>query len=64
MKQKQSDWDREKKIHRVEKGSSKMDKHRNRIYNLISRPDDYDDDLEDEIYSEVYDDSKTKHKQR
>lgn len=63
MKQKQSDWDREKKIHRVEKGSSKVEKHRNRIYNLITNPDDYDD-LEDEIYSEVYEVGSLKHKRR
>ena len=63
MKQKQLDWDREKKIHRVEKGSNKMDKHRNKIYNLISSPGDYDD-LEDETYSEVYEGFNTKHKRR
>jgi len=63
MKQKQLDWDREKKIHRVEKGSNKMDKHRNKLYNFIVDSDDYID-LEDEIYSEVYDGSKIKHKRR
>jgi hypothetical protein len=63
MKQKNIDWDREKKIHRVEKGSNKMDKHRNKIYNLVINSDDYND-LEDEIYSEVYDGNTLKHKRR
>ena len=63
MKQKNTDWDREKKIHRVVKGSNKMDKHRNKIYNFIVNSDDVDD-LEDETYSEVYDGNTVKHKQR
>jgi hypothetical protein len=63
MKQKHTDWDREKKIHRVEKGSNKLDKHRHKIYNFIVSPDDYDD-LEDENYGEVYEVGNVKHKRR
>lgn len=62
MKRKQVDWDQEdRRPPRVRKGSNKMDKHRNKIYNLF--PDDYID-LEDEMDGEVYDGSKNKHKQR
>lgn len=44
MKFKKSyDWDREKKIHKVEKGNS-VDKHKKPIYNYY----DDDDDLYDE----------------
>jgi hypothetical protein len=62
MKRKQVDWDQEeRRAPRARKGSNKMDKHRNKIYNLF--PDDYID-LEDEMDGEVYDGSKNKHKQR
>ena len=38
---KSSDWDREKKIHKVVKGTNKVGKHRKSIYNMLS---DYDED--------------------
>ena len=52
MKSKYSEWDQEKKLHRVEKGTNKAGKHRKSIYNMLS---DYeDDDLEfDSEESEV-----------
>jgi len=40
--------DREKKIHRVEKGKNKIDKHRKFIYNYASS-NNYEDDAYDEI---------------
>ena len=44
---KNMEWDREKKIHKVVKGS-KVDKHRKTIYNMLSKPVDLDssDELE------------------
>jgi len=47
MKTKGFDFDREKKIHKVVKGSDKSSKHRNQIYDLVE-----DDDVieEDETY--------------
>jgi len=38
---KSSDWDREKKIHKVVKGTNKVGKHRKSIYNMLS---DYEED--------------------
>ena len=62
MKRKKVDWDlEERRPPRIRKDSNKMDKHRNKIYNLY--PDDYID-LEDEMDGEVYDGSTKKHKQR
>lgn len=40
---KSSDWDREKKIHKVVKGTDKIDKHRKSIYNMLSRYEEEDD---------------------
>lgn len=45
---KSSDWDREKKVHRVEKGTNKAGKHRKSIYNMLSEEeDDFDSDESD-----------------
>lgn len=52
MKQKSSEWDREKKLHRVEKGTDKATKHRNSIYNMLADDEDEFDDIYSE-YSEV-----------
>lgn len=41
MKNKSTDWDREKKIPKVIKGTNKAGKHRKSIYNMLS---DYDKD--------------------
>lgn len=41
MKLKNSDWDREKKV-KVLKGTDKINKHRNSIYNMLSEEDDFD----------------------
>jgi len=46
MKSKFSDWDKEKKLHRVEKGTNKASKHRKSIYNMLSDYEDDDLDLE------------------
>lgn len=52
MKQKFDDWEWDKKVRRVEKGTNKENKHRKSIYNMLS---DYEDsDLEfDSEASEV-----------
>lgn len=42
------EFDREKKIHRVQK-SNKVAKHRNQIYTLVGEEDDYED-LSDELH--------------
>lgn len=41
MKTKSNDWDREKKIKKVLKGTDKVGKHRKSIYNVLS---DFDED--------------------
>lgn len=48
MKTKGFDFDREKKIHKVVKGSDKSSKHRNQIYDLVEDDDDVIE--EDETY--------------
>lgn len=57
MKNRNSDWDQEKKLHRVEKGVNKANKHRKNIYNMLS---DYEEEdlLDDSEESEVYYDLK------
>jgi len=47
-KQKFYEFDREKKIHRVQK-SNKSAKHKNNIYNYVDDEDDYGD-LSDELH--------------
>lgn len=42
MKRNSSEWDHEKKIRRIEKGTDKSGKHRKSIYNMLSEQDDYD----------------------
>lgn len=44
MKYKPQDWDHEKKLHRVEKGTNKAGKHRKSIYNMLS---DYDKEFDE-----------------
>lgn len=43
---KSADFDREKKIHKVVKGTNKFDKHRKSIYNMLSEDEEvpYDND--------------------
>lgn len=54
---KSSDWDREKKVHKVEKGTNKAGKHRKSIYNMLS---EYDDELDDDSDDgDVYQYNKT-----
>lgn len=40
MKRRTDNFDREKKIHRVVKGTNKVGKHRNSLYNMLSEEDD------------------------
>jgi hypothetical protein len=48
MKNMSSEWDSNRKIRRVEKGTNKVDKHRKSIYNMLSEEDleSYDDELD------------------
>lgn len=48
MKNMSSEWDSNKKIRRVEKGTNKVDKYRKSIYNMLSEEDleSYDDELD------------------
>ena len=39
---KSADFDREKKIHKVVKGTNKVDKHRKNIYNMLSELEEDD----------------------
>jgi len=48
MKTKGFEFDREKKIHKVVKGSDKTSKHRKQIYELVDNDDE--DVEEDELY--------------
>jgi hypothetical protein len=43
-----SEWDSNRKIRRVEKGTNKVDKYRKSIYNMLSEEDleSYDDELD------------------
>jgi len=52
MKSKNFDQDREKKIHRVVKGTNKAGKHRKNIYNMLSDYEE-DDQESDSEYSVV-----------
>jgi hypothetical protein len=58
-KSRRNDWyDREKKIRRVDKGNSKIDKHRKIIYNVA--PSTKDDDVFDEYLDYAYVNQKQK----
>jgi hypothetical protein len=58
-KNRRNDWyDREKKIRRVEKGTSRIDKHRKIIYNVA--PSTKDDDVFDEYLDYAYVNQKQK----
>lgn len=48
MKNMSSEWDSNRKIRRVEKGTNKVDKYRKSIYNMLSEEDleSYDDELD------------------
>lgn len=66
MKTKNSDWDQEKKLKKVLKGTNKAGKHRKSLYNMLSEDDDLELDFDDE-YSEFdlnYDKSSNKIKHR
>ena len=59
-KSKRTDFqEREKKIHRVEKTKSKIDKHRKVIYNIASFKDS-EDDAFDEVLDYAYANQKIK----
>lgn len=45
MKRRNDFYDREKKIHKVVKGTNKVGKHRNSLYNMLSEEDDDFDDV-------------------
>lgn len=49
MKSRHDNWDREPKIHKIEKGKNKAGKHRKNIYNMLS---DYEDSNDLEFDSE------------
>lgn len=52
MKRYTDDWDREKKLKRVEKGTNKEYKHRKSIYNMMSEGEDYYDGSDIDEYSD------------
>jgi len=51
-------YDREKKLHRVEKQKSKVAKHRKYIYNMLTK-DNLDDEF-DQLYDDEYFNTKIK----
>jgi hypothetical protein len=55
MKSKYSEWDQEKKLHRVEKGTNKAGKHRKSIYNMLSDYEDDDLEFDSEVGEVLYD---------
>lgn len=50
-----SEWDFEKKIRRVEKGTKKVDKYRKSLYNMLSDEDNY---YEESLYEDEYSSGK------
>ena len=58
LKKNEGYYEREKKLRRVEKGTSKIDKHRKIIYNVASLQND--DDVFDELLDYAYDNQKNK----
>lgn len=50
MKRNYTEWDQEKKIKRVEKGTDKSGKHRKSIYNMLSEYDSDSDSDDSESY--------------
>jgi|LakMenEpi03Aug12_release.lakeMendotaPanAssembly.Ray.scaffolds.fasta_scaffold3851796_1 hypothetical protein len=43
MKRQNSDWDREKKIHKIVKGTDKTSKYKKSIYNMLSDEEEESD---------------------
>ena len=58
LKKNEGYYEREKKLRRVEKGTSKIDKHRKIIYNVASLQKD--DDVFDEYLDYAYENQKIK----
>jgi hypothetical protein len=58
LKKNEGYYDKEKKLRRVEKGTSKIDKHRKIIYNVASLQKD--DDVFDEYLDYAYANQKIK----
>lgn len=58
LKKNEGYYEREKKLRRVEKGTSKIDKHRKIIYNVASLQKD--DDVFDELLDYAYANQKNK----
>jgi len=58
LKKNEGFYEREKKLRRVEKGTSKIDKHRKIIYNVASLQKD--DDVFDELLDYAYANQKIK----
>lgn len=48
MKRNNSEWDQDKKLKRIEKGTDKSGKHRKSIYNMLSEYEDQDLDSDSE----------------
>jgi hypothetical protein len=53
-----NDYDREKKVHRVEKQKSKVAKHKKFIYNMLSK-ENLDDEFDD-LYDDTFFNTKIK----
>ena len=53
-----NDYDREKKVHRVEKTKSKVAKHKKFIYNMLSK-ENLDDEFDD-LYDDTFFNTKIK----
>jgi hypothetical protein len=53
-----NDYDREKKVHRVEKQKSKVAKHKKYLYNMLSK-DNLDDEFDD-LYDDTFFNTKIK----
>lgn len=59
MKQKNKEWDREKKIRRVEKGTDKATKYKKNVYQYGADEQDLDDDYDD-MFDDVNDEDLPK----
>ncbi len=58
-----SEWDQDRKLKRIVKGTNKVDKHRKSIYNMLSEEED-DSDFDDYYDVDYENDESFSHKKQ
>lgn len=53
MKYEKDEWDRERKLRKVLKGTDKVAKHRKQLYNMLTDEDDLDNEIGEVDYNET-----------